>query len=419
MKSSNESNEMKKTMIVAAALFAAVFAFAEDAEIVKVRGKGTGADKTEALKDAYRDAVERAVGLYVDAEQMMKNEELVKDQILTQSNAYIEKYEVVKENTRPNGLVEVQILAEVRKTALTKKISDVMPSKTFRLGGSLQNAHAQISTVEKRNADGAALLANALEGFDPFLASTECFLASGDVAIREKRLPRENKDTVAANWLFRSGINQKRFIEMSASRLQDVLSQISLSAPRIATISVAPGSTIDVASMVSAGMTRAKGDGRLDLNQGSVRAREPSMQVAAQNGEASAIFVLITGGNAFRTAYSCTIYELDKVSAKVVSGWIKTLKISPVFSVSLLDAGSGIVFTGKIRPQGGKRNGGGVNLRFPRERGRRKNHQWFVLAPWLDTGGQNVEFERCSWHEFSIPKDALPEVKDMKIEIAR
>ena len=62
-----ERNEMKQMMVVAAVLLAATFAFAQDAEIVKVKGRGVGADKTEALKDAYRDAVERAVGLYVDA----------------------------------------------------------------------------------------------------------------------------------------------------------------------------------------------------------------------------------------------------------------------------------------------------------------------------------------------------------------
>jgi len=70
-------------MAVVAGMLAATLALADNGEIVKVRGRGVGADKTEALKDAYRDAVERAVGLYVDAEQMMKNEELVKDQILT------------------------------------------------------------------------------------------------------------------------------------------------------------------------------------------------------------------------------------------------------------------------------------------------------------------------------------------------
>lgn len=406
-------------MVVAAGLLAASFAIAQDVEIVKVKGQGVGTDKTEALKDAYRDAVERAVGLYIDAEQMMENEELVKDQILTQSNAYIEKYEVAKETAKPNGLVEVQILAEVRKTALTRKISDVMPSKTFRLGDELQNAHAKISTKEKRNADGAALLANALEGFDPFLVSTDCSLACGDVAIREKRHPNENKGTVAANWLFRAGINQKRFIEISNSRLQGVLSQVSLSAPRNAIVSVTPGSAVDVASMVAAVKARAKGDGRLEFSCDNVRAGGPSLQVAVQNGETSALFVLVTGGNDFKTAYNCTIYELDQETAKVVSGWIKTLNVSPAFAVSLLDASGGTVFTGKIRPQGDRRNGGGINLRFPRERGRRRDPNYYVLAPWLKAGGLAIEFERYSWHEFIIPKDALPEVKDMKIEIVK
>ena len=151
---------MKKLMIVAAMAFAAVLAIAQDTEIVKVKGRGVGADKAEAVKDAYRDAVERAVGLYVDAEQMMKNEELVEDQILTHSKAYIEKYDVVKEKTKPNGLVEIRINAEVKKTALTKKLSDVMPKQTFALGDDAQNIHSLVVTKEKRNVDAAALLEN-------------------------------------------------------------------------------------------------------------------------------------------------------------------------------------------------------------------------------------------------------------------
>ena len=54
---------MNKLMVVAAGLLAASFAIAQDVEIVKVKGRGVGTDKTEALKDAYRDAVERAVGM--------------------------------------------------------------------------------------------------------------------------------------------------------------------------------------------------------------------------------------------------------------------------------------------------------------------------------------------------------------------
>ena len=157
---------MKRILAIVAAM--AMFAVeASESEIVKVKGRGVGTDRTEALKDAYRDAVERAVGLYVDAEQMMKNEELVKDQILTQSNAYIEKYKIASENKSANGLVTVNILAEVRKTALTRKLSDVMPTVTVDVATASRNAHAQAVTEAKMQDDALALMKNELKGFDP------------------------------------------------------------------------------------------------------------------------------------------------------------------------------------------------------------------------------------------------------------
>ena len=70
-------NASIKKFVMAASLLAAACTFADTAEIVNVEGRGVGANKAEALKDAYRDAVERAVGMYVDAEQKMKYEELV------------------------------------------------------------------------------------------------------------------------------------------------------------------------------------------------------------------------------------------------------------------------------------------------------------------------------------------------------
>ena len=227
---------MKPIKVLAVAMSAVVMvAFAQDAEIVKVNGRGVGTDKTEALKDAYRDAVERAVGLYVDAEQMMKNEKLVKDQILTQSNAYIEKYEVAKETTKPNGLVEIQILAEVRKTALTKKIADVMPSKTFKLNSSTtQNLHAQIVTDEKRSVDGAALMKNALEGIDPVRQLVKASLVSPEPEIVNKRGSgsRKDDDFITLRYTFKFEIDRERYLNEFLPHLQKTLEQISTTPPK-------------------------------------------------------------------------------------------------------------------------------------------------------------------------------------------
>ena len=159
--------KMRKLLLIAVALFV-LACFCNDAEVVKVRGRGTGTTKMEALKDAYRDAVEQAVGLYVDAEQMIENEDLVKDQILTQSNAYIEKYRIAKEGKSENGLITVTILADVRKRALTRKIRDTMPSNKIDLSNVSKDLHAQIVTDFKANADALTIIRNELRELRPF-----------------------------------------------------------------------------------------------------------------------------------------------------------------------------------------------------------------------------------------------------------
>ena len=219
---------MKKMMVVAAALFAATFVSAEDGDIVKVRGKGIGTDKTEALKDAYRDAVERAVGMYVDAEQQIKNEELVEDKILTQSNAYIEKYEVVRERKKANGLFEVQISAEVKKSALTKKLSDVMPKQTFALGDDTQNIHSRTVTKEKRNVDAAALLENVLKGVNPVTQLMKLSLSSTKPLVKNIAHDIFSKGKERTLYRFRFTIDENKYYGEFLPPILKVLDQISL-----------------------------------------------------------------------------------------------------------------------------------------------------------------------------------------------
>ena len=413
---------MKSLMIVAAMAFVAAFAFAQDVEIVKVKGRGVGANKTEALKDAYRDAVERAVGLYVDAEQMMKNEELVKDQILTQSNAYIEKCEVAKEMAKSNGLVEIQILAEVRKTALTKKISDVMPSKTFKLSDGLKNVHAKMTTTEKRNVDGAALLKNALEGFRPVVLVAECELASPQHVIRKMGHPRDPKNMIAVNYLFRTKINQQRYLEYVVPRLKDVLGQISLSEPRAVSIPIRINRSGDVETMVAE--ARRREGGGLDYEHDATVAiwqnpRWLENVILDNPGSEDAVgfFVLVTGVNKYRTSATGIRYEVDEASQKVIGKWINAETSSLEFSAAILDSAGETIAVKKIVPYS---NGWGI-LRWSTSDWRQSNGQWMNVTMIAPLGGSQsgFVFEDFTWHEFVIPKDALPEVKDMKIEIVK
>ncbi len=153
--------------LLTAVLLFSMSSLGENAETVKVRGRGTGMSKMEALKDAYRDAVEQAVGLYVDAEQMVRQEELVKDQILTQSNAYIEKYEIAKEAKSENGLFQITILANVRNRALARRIMDVMPTYRASLASHSKDLHAKIVTDLKATDDAVSIVRNELAELSP------------------------------------------------------------------------------------------------------------------------------------------------------------------------------------------------------------------------------------------------------------
>lgn len=206
--------------------------------LVKVRARGMGLTREEALKDAYRDAVERAVGLYVDAEQMMKNDELVNSQVLTQSNAYIERYDIVKESTE-NGLCKIQILATVKKRALVQKISGFMPVQNVSLGSSLQNLHATLISKEKRGEDGAALLKNALAGVDPIamlckpgIRPETCQKCEQiEDGVSHFKGGKISEGQIGLSYIFDVKIDRRKYFDEFVPKLKQVLDQISVEPP--------------------------------------------------------------------------------------------------------------------------------------------------------------------------------------------
>lgn len=218
-----------KRMIAVVAAMAMLVAFADDVEVVKVKGRGVGADKTEALKDAYRDAVERAVGLYVDAEQMVKNEELVTDQILTQSNAYIEKYDIAKESKSGDGQVSVTILADVRQRALTRRIRDIMPSSTIDLSDISKDLHAQIVTDFKANDDALTIIRNELKDLQPLKQLMKVTLGTTKPVVESVK---EDASMVRLWYPIKVEVENRKYYEEFAPRWARVLDQIKTSSAK-------------------------------------------------------------------------------------------------------------------------------------------------------------------------------------------
>ncbi len=223
---------------------------AADDAIVSTMGKGVGASAEEALKDSFRDAVERAVGVFVDAEQQAENDELIRDQILTQSNAYIENYSKVSEDKAENGLFKVIIVAKVKKAQLTRKLKDTMPTKTFSLGDELKREYderqklkrelaeqaeidaekkrqeaAKKFSKEKRDADAVALIKNTFKDFNPTAMMMDVTATGAKPAVEGGK----GEVTVAFDLCLR--LANERYFKILLPRLKQLFGQIALEKP--------------------------------------------------------------------------------------------------------------------------------------------------------------------------------------------
>ena len=68
---------------------------ARDAPTVKIVAEGAGTTADEALKDAFRNAVRQVVGAVLDAETLVKIDEIISDQVLTYSDGFVKTYEEI------------------------------------------------------------------------------------------------------------------------------------------------------------------------------------------------------------------------------------------------------------------------------------------------------------------------------------
>lgn len=87
----------------------------------EVVAEGIGIDADKALENAFSRAIEQTVGVLVDSETLVSNDELVRDTILTFSRGYVEKYEITK-TWEQDGLQHVRIQALVAVSKLAEKL---------------------------------------------------------------------------------------------------------------------------------------------------------------------------------------------------------------------------------------------------------------------------------------------------------
>ena len=412
---------MKKIILSAASVLVGFSLMAADSDIVSVKGKGVGVDETAALKDAYRDAVETAVGMFVDAEQLVKNDELIKDEILTQSNAYIEGYKVLEKGAS-GGLTTVKIQARVRKQLLTKKIAGVMPAQVVSVGEALQGFHAKDTTQSKRNADGAAILKKELSGLDLVKVTLDYKLASSRPIIKEKPqgYVRKASNSVEVDYLFRAEINHERYFSAIVPRLKMIFDQISIVQPQEVCFSLSRSDEPSYEDCVKAMSGVAYCVGGPSSRSGvDLKVTSPDLKWNPGCGfffRDSLKVLLITKANKIRTIYRGLIYEVDRESAQVIDTWYKSIVFTiPEAKVSFLDEESEPLSAKSVKTALERMSVDCCKETSEWIYADGKSHGTLMIAPWFLRDKRSVSF---FWQSFDLDKSILPLIKSIKVEVA-
>lgn len=92
---------------------------------VSVTVKAKGMDRSSAKQNAMRDAVEEAVGTYINSKSQVENFLLVKDAVVTNTEGYIKSSSILDEGEGSDGLYFVELHAEVSTQPVEKGIESL------------------------------------------------------------------------------------------------------------------------------------------------------------------------------------------------------------------------------------------------------------------------------------------------------
>ena len=134
----------------------------EGGQVLEVVATGIATDADGAVQAAFSQAIEQAVGVLVDAETIVKNDEIVRDQVLTFSRGFIQKFEVIWQGKK-DGLHMARIRAKVSVNKLTEKLQ-AGKITTREVPGEL--LARQFKFDFKNEKEAAEMLAKKLEDFD-------------------------------------------------------------------------------------------------------------------------------------------------------------------------------------------------------------------------------------------------------------
>lgn len=182
----------------------------------EVVAEGVGVTADEAIKDAYRNAVRQVVGAVVDAETLIKNDELIDDKVLTYSDGFIKTYEEVAGSKKvQGGLHRIKIKALVERRSVIAKLKAANVTMKDVNGKGL---FAEAITQMDAETDAATLLKKQFEDFPQ-----SCITA---VVVGKPEITKKNADGAVVRILVQVEPDLKAYKAFSA-RIIPVLAKLA------------------------------------------------------------------------------------------------------------------------------------------------------------------------------------------------
>lgn len=188
---------------------------ASDDSTRTVIAEGVGLTPDEALKDAFRAAVRQVVGEVVDAETLVRNDEVVKDQVLTYSDGFVPTHTKVSE-TNAGGLwrITIRAVVERRKVEMRLRAANVTLKKVDG-----ESMFGNIVSQLENEKDASALLRSTLDGFPE-----NCVTAK---IVGEPKIVEKNGQEATLRFEIQVQTDPQAYKSFSA-RLQKTLQAVSL-----------------------------------------------------------------------------------------------------------------------------------------------------------------------------------------------
>lgn len=146
------------SFLILCASISQVFSIANNgSEKITVEAEGSGETKIAAMKEAWTDAVRKAVGMYMASKSEVRGDSLsdeYTDEIAAYSRGQVNSFEPLSE-THENGIWHVVIRANVDRDIMQETIA-AASSQTVKVDGA--NLAAQIQTADNKKKDAVEVI---------------------------------------------------------------------------------------------------------------------------------------------------------------------------------------------------------------------------------------------------------------------